>query len=199
MQKVIRKVEKKVKEILSGEATGHDWYHIDHVRTMALRIAKKEGGDLQIIELAALAHDIGDKKFHATKEIGQKATHKVLVDAGVPSDALAKIENIIDNVSFSGGKIPDSLEGKIVQDADRLYALGAIGIARAFAYGASKNRLIHDPETKSAPTSINHFYEKLLLLKDKMNTKTGRKIAKSRHAYMEKFLNQFYSEWNATD
>jgi uncharacterized protein len=196
---VIKNVEKRVKEILSGESTGHDWYHIDQVRTMALRIAEKEGGNKQIIEIAALAHDVGDKKFHATKEIGQKATRKVLKDAGVSEDTLKKIEDIIDNVSFSGGKIPESREGKIVQDADRLYALGAIGIARAFAYGASRNRLIHDPEIKGALTTINHFYEKLLLLKDKMNTKTGRTIAKSRHDYMEKFLKQFYAEWNATD
>lgn len=199
MKKVIRNVEMAVKKLLSGEATGHDWYHIDQVRTMALRIAKKEGGDRHIIEIAALAHDIGDKKFHATKEIGQKATRKVLKDAGVPGEELKKIESIIDNVSFSGGKIPASLEGKIVQDADRVYALGAIGIARAFATGASKRNPIHNPDEKGAQTTINHFYEKLLLLKDKMNTKTGRKIAKSRHAYMEKFLKQFYAEWEATD
>src|SRR5258708_1379745 len=117
MQKIIDRVEKKVRELLSGEATGHDWYHIDQVRKMALRIADKEGGYREIIELAALAHDIGDKKFHATKEIGQEATHKVLEDAGVTGDTLEKIEHIIDNVSFSGGKIPESLEGKIVQDA----------------------------------------------------------------------------------
>jgi uncharacterized protein len=199
MQKVIKSVEVAVKKLLSGESTGHDWYHIDHVRTMALRIAKKEGGNREIVEIAALAHDVGDKKFHATKEVGQKATRRLLVKAGVATDVLKKVEDIIDNVSFSGGKIPASLEGKIVQDADRLYALGAIGIARAFAYGASKNRLIHDPEINGALTTINHFYDKLLLLKDKMNTKTGRKIAKSRHVYIEKFLKQFYAEWNATD
>lgn len=211
MQETIKRVETRVREILTGESTGHDWYHIKQVRDMALRIAKEEGGDTEIIELAALAHDVGDRKFFASKEEGQAATRDVLVNAGVSTEAVEKIMCIIDTMSFSTGMVPDSLEGKIVQDADRLYALGAIGIARACAYGASKGRLIYDPEIspvlnmtkeeykKSTSPTINHFYEKLLLLKDSMNTKTGRKIAEGRHAFMEQFLDRFFKEWDAKD
>lgn len=197
MRKVVRAVEDTVKKLLARESTGHDWYHIDQVRTMALRISDTEGGDRVIIEIAALAHDVGDHKLHGSKEAGRKITCHVLEEAGLEGKLFDDVMHIIDTMSFSGGKVPDSLEGKIVQDADRLYALGAIGIARAFAYGGHKGRPIHDPVRKEA--TIDHFYEKLLLLKDKMNTKTGRKIAKSRHDYMERFLRQFYDEWKAVD
>ncbi len=197
MKNVIGKLEKNVQGILARESTGHDWYHIDQVRKMALRIAEKEGGDALVVEIAALAHDVGDHKLHGSKEVGRKITCRVLEVAGLERKMFDDVMHIIDTMSFSGGKVPDSLEGKIVQDADRLYALGAIGIARAFAYGGHKGRPIHDPKGKGA--TIDHFYEKLLLLQDKMNTKTGRKIARSRHDYMEKFLKRFYAEWNAED
>ena len=197
MREIIEKVEAQVKEILSNEATGHDWYHIAQVRDMALCIAAKEGGDTEMIELAALVHDVGDHKFYASHEEGEKATLAVLEAAGVPQDMTEKIMLIVNAVSFSGGKVPESLEGKVVQDADRMFALGAIGVARAFAYGGKKGRMIHDPAlSREAPTTINHFYEKLLCLKDMMNTKTGREIATERHAYLEGFLKQFYAEWN---
>ena len=198
MRDTISKVEAKVKEILSGETTGHDWYHIQQVRDLALRISEKEGGDMEIVELAALVHEIGDRKFYPDKSEGLTATQKVLVDAGVSDDVVERVMHIADTVSFSGGKIPESLEGKIVQDADRMVALGAIGIARAFAFGAKKDRMIYDPEKKNS-TTIQHFYDKLLLLKDKMNTKTGKEIARERHEYMEDFLKRFYAEWEGKD
>ncbi len=214
MQDILLRVEDKVKELLAGEATGHDWYHIKQVRDMALRIAETEGGNLPLIELAALAHDIGDRKFFGSEEEGEAVTRKVLVECGVPPEMLEKVMDIVHRVSFKGaGSIDDmqTLEGKIVQDADRLYALGAIGIARTFAYGGSKGRPIYDPsiapnlhKTKdsyyaSTSPTINHFYEKLLLLKDRMHTATGKKIAQERHAFMEEFLKRFMAEWDAKD
>jgi uncharacterized protein len=198
MRGTIEKVEQRVKEILSGESTGHDWYHIDQARTMALRIAEKEGSDKDIVELAALVHEIGDRKFYPDKAEGLAATRNVLEGADVPVDAIEKVMHIAETISFSGGKIPESLEGKIVQDADRMFALGAIGIARAFAFGGKKDRMIYDPEKKDA-TTIQHFYDKLLLLKEKMNTGTGKKIAQERHVYMEQFLKQFYAEWEGKE
>lgn len=200
MREVIERVEKRVKEILSGESTGHDWYHIDQVRKTALQIAEKEGGDKEIIELTALVHDVGDHKFFASKDEGQRITNKVLEECGVSVEVREKVMDIVTTMSFSTGKIPESLEGKIVQDADRVYALGAIGIARAFAFGGKKDRLIHDPsQPRDFPSTLNHFYDKLLLLKDKMNTATGKEIASGRHAYMEDFLEQFYSEWEGRE
>ncbi len=198
MKSVISNLEKKVKELLSNEATGHDWYHVDQVRKMALRIAEIEGGDKELIEIAALAHDVGDSKLHASKEVGRSVTLKVLHHAGVRGSVLKKVLHIIDTMAFSSGTVPNSLEGRIVQDADRLYALGAIGIARAFAFGGAKQRPLFDPEDR-AHSTIGHFYDKLLLIKDKMNTPTGRAFGKKRHAYLEKFLQQFYAEWSAQD
>lgn len=214
MPEVIRKVEQTTKELLFGEATGHDWYHVKQVRDMALRIADKEGGDKELIELAALAHDIGDRKLNASEEEGDALTVRVLTEAGASPEIVEKVMEIIRHISFKGAEVGDdmsSLEGNIVQDADRLYALGAIGIARAFAYGGAKNRVIFDPNVppekhaskdayyRSASGTINHFYEKLLLLKDRMKTKTGREIAEGRHAFMEEFLKRFYDEWEAKD
>jgi len=199
MRDVIERVEMRVKKLLSGESTGHDWYHIDHVRALALRIAEKEGGERDVVELGALAHEIGDRKFYPDKVEGLAATRKVLVDADVPPDIVVKVVHIADTISFSGGKIPTSLEGRIVQDADRMFALGAIGIARAFAYGGKKERMIHDPAAEHSLTTIGHFHEKLLRLKDTMNTATGKEIAQRRHRYMEDFLEQFHSEWESSD
>lgn len=198
MQKVIAALERQVQKLSGTETTGHDWHHANQVRNTALRIADEEGGDRVIIEIASLVHDVGDHKLYGSKEAGRKVTCQVLADAGVLSPVLEQVLHIVDTMSYSGGQVPESLEGKIVQDADRLFALGAIGVARAFAYGGSRSRPLHVPGDESAPSTINHFYEKLLLVKDKMNTRAGRAIAQQRHDFMEDFLKQFYDEWNAS-
>jgi len=200
-----------VKKQLENAEGGHDWFHIERVYKNALLIAKEEKCDLEVVQLAALLHDIADSKFHDGDEaIGPKTAKKFLEEENVSKETIAHVLAIIENISFKGGNFEQkfqSIELDIVQDADRLDAIGAIGIARTFNYGGFKNRAIYDPEINpnlsmskeeykntTAPT-INHFYEKLLLLKDKMNTPTGKKIAAERHAFMELFLNQFYSEW----
>tara|TARA_R110001632_G_scaffold19898_13_gene59890 strand:- start:4734 stop:5390 length:657 start_codon:yes stop_codon:yes gene_type:complete len=202
-----------VKETLEGAEGGHDWFHIERVYKNALLIAKGEKVDEFVLALGALLHDIADAKFHNGDEsIGPKKARAFLESQGVENDIIVHVENIILFISFksslgSGEKFT-SVELDVVQDADRLDAIGAIGIARCFNYGGFKNRSLYDPsiipnlsmtkeeyKNSTAPT-INHFYEKLLLLKDKMNTKTGRRIAADRHRYMEEFLQQFYNEWN---
>ncbi len=201
-----------VKETLEGAEAGHDWWHTNRVRNTAINIALKEGADLLVVEISALLHDIADSKFHdGDEEFGPKIAHDFLKDKPVSKERIEHILQIIRHVSFKnsfGIKTFDSLELQIVQDADRLDAIGAIGIARAFNYGGFKNRIFYDPETppqnyssgnayqrSNAPT-INHFYEKLLKLKDMMNTKTGRELAEERHQFMELFLKQFYKEWS---
>lgn len=206
---LISQTEAFVKERMSGEGTGHDWWHIYRVRKLAEKIAKTEGGDLVTIRLGALLHDIGDWKFHA-EGAGEKTTREWLEKMGAQEQLIQTVCDIVAHVSYKGGTNQEkmkTLEGEIVQDADRLDALGAIGIGRTFAYGGYKGRLMYDPamppkqfatleEFKNTKgTTINHFYEKLLLLKDKMNTKTGKKIAESRHQYLENFLKEFYAEW----
>ncbi len=202
-----------VKETLAGAEGGHDWYHIERVLNTARYIREKEGsGDLVTIELAALLHDISDAKFNGgDEEEGSRMAREFLEKLGLEQAKLEHIQNIIKHVSYKGGFAQDqisSIEFQIVQDADRLDAIGAIGIARAFNYGGFKNRPIHNPEMplqeykdskayhrSDAPT-INHFYEKLLKLKDLMNTATGKELAEERHAYMLQFLDQFYKEWD---
>lgn len=201
-----------VKEKLANAEGGHDWFHIQRVYKNALLIAKGETCDETVVKLGALLHDIADSKFHDGDEtVGPKVAREFLEGQGTSEDVIAHVIQIINNISFKGGnneKVFSSIELDIVQDADRLDAIGAIGIARAFNYGGFKNRPMHNPEiapklhmTKEeykssvAPT-INHFYEKLLLLKDKMNTPTGKEIAKKRHDYMQGFLAQFYAEWD---
>ena len=201
-----------VKKELENAEGGHDWFHIERVYKNAALIANGENCDILIVQLGALLHDIADSKFHDGDEtIGPKKAKLFLESKHVPENTIEHVINIIENISFKGGhetKKFSSLELDIVQDADRLDAIGAIGIARTFNYGGFKNRAIYNPEIKpnlnmskeeyknsDAPT-INHFYEKLLLLKDKMNTKTGKEIAAQRHEFMELFLNQFYDEWN---
>ena len=201
-----------VKKELENAEGGHDWFHIERVYKNAVLIANGENCDILIVQLGALLHDIADSKFHDGDEtIGPKKAKLFLESKHVPENTIEHVINIIENISFKGGhetKKFSSLELDIVQDADRLDAIGAIGIARTFNYGGFKNRAIYNPEitpnlkmnkeeykNSNAPT-INHFYEKLLLLKDKMNTKTGREIAAQRHEFMELFLYQFYSEWN---
>ena len=201
-----------VKKTLSGAEGGHDWFHIERVWKNAKLIASGEECDLEVVELAALLHDIADSKFHGgDEEIGPRKAREYLTAAGIDSKKANHIVAIIENVSFKGGhnaRNHSSIELDIVQDADRLDAIGAIGIARTFNYGGFKNRAMYDPSIapnlnmtkeeykKSTAPTINHFYEKLLLLKDLMNTESGKRIAEQRHQYMEGFLNQFYNEWN---
>jgi len=208
---LIRKTIAFVKQQLQNAEGGHDWFHIERVYKNALLIAKEEECSLLAVQLGALLHDIADSKFHGGDEtIGPKTARNFLQQQNVDGDTIAHVVNIIENISFKGGNFEkkfDSIELDIVQDADRIDALGAIGIARAFNYGGFKNRVLYNPEiaplnnmskeeykSNNNPT-INHFYEKLLLLKDKMNTPTGKKIALERHKYMEGFLSQFYAEW----
>ena len=202
-----------VKEQLANAEGGHDWFHIERVFNNALLISKTERVDKIVVSLAALLHDIADSKFHNGDEtIGPKIAREFLFNLNVDSAVIEHVINIIENISFKGGNVSRKFHSKeldVVQDADRLDAIGAIGIARCFNYGGFKNRQLYNPDIKpnlkmtkeeykvsTAPT-INHFYEKLLLLKDKMNTKTGLKIALQRHEYMECFLKQFYNEWEA--
>ena len=202
-----------VKETLEGAEGGHDWFHIERVYKNALLIAKEEKVDLFIVQLGALLHDIADAKFYDGDEsIGPIKAQEFLLSQQVEEEVIAHIENIILFISykssFDHSKSFSSPELNVIQDADRLDAIGAIGIARCFNYGGFKNRALYDPEIepnlkmtkevykKSNTPTINHFYEKLLLLKDKMNTKTGQLLAKERHVFMESFLHQFYDEWN---
>lgn len=201
-----------VKEKLKNTEGGHDWFHIERVYNNALNISKEENCDKMIVALGALLHDIADSKFHDGDEtVGPKLAWEFLEKQNVSEDSIIHVVNIIENISFKGGNFErkfSSIELDIVQDADRLDAIGAIGIARTFNYGGFKNRPLYNSEIapnlkmskeeykNSVSPTINHFYEKLLLLKDKMNTRTGRKIAEERHSYMEKFLEQFFAECN---
>jgi len=210
-QHIVEQSAAHVKQRLTGEGTGHDWWHIERVRRAAVLIAKQENADLFVVELAALLHDISDWKFHGGDEnAGPREARSWLEKIGVEKTVIDHVCEIIHDLSFKGAGVKAAMrtnEGMVVQDADRLDALGAIGIARAFAYGGHKNREIYNPdilptlhksfeEYKTANgTTINHFYEKLLLLKDLMNTPTARAIAEERHAYMEAFLARFMKEW----
>lgn len=204
-----------VKEQLKNAEGGHDWFHIERVYKNAQVIAAAEDCDLEVVTLAALLHDIADSKFHNGDEtIGPKVARAFLEANQVVPDTVDHVIAIIENISFKGGNFDQQFHSKelaIVQDADRLDAIGAIGIARTFNYGGFKNRALYDPEIKpnlsqtkeeykknEAPT-INHFYEKLLLLSDKMNTETGKKMAKKRHDFMVHFLAQFYAEWEGKE
>jgi uncharacterized protein len=200
-----------VKQKLENAEGGHDWFHIERVYKNALLIAQNEICNLEIVQLGALLHDIADSKFNNGDEtVGPKVAREFLESQKTSEEIINHVINIIENISFKGGNFENkftSIELEIVQDADRLDAIGAIGIARTFNYGGFKNRALYNPEivqnlnmskeeykNSEAPT-LNHFYEKLLLLKDKMNTETGKKIALERHQYMENFLSQFYAEW----
>lgn len=203
-----------VKLKLEGTESGHDWFHIERVWKLSLHIQEKEGGDKLVIELAALLHDIADPKFHNGDEtIATKIVTEFLNEQKVDSKTIDKVIFIIENMSFKNrNDAPRDLplELKIVQDADRLDAIGAIGIARTFNFGGYKNNLMYHPDIepklaqskeeykKSNGTTINHFYEKLLLLKDLLNTKTAKEIAEHRHQFMLQFLDEFYKEWNVT-
>lgn len=214
-ENTINKTKAFVKETLVNAEGGHDWFHTQRVYNNALLIAKNEPVDVFIVSLGALLHDIADSKFHDGDEtIGSKIAREFLFNLNVDSLIIEHVVNIIENISFKSSlstnksKRFTSIELNVIQDADRLDAIGAIGIARCFNYGGFKNRALYNPDIKpnlnmnkseyknsTAPT-INHFYEKLLLLKDKMNTKTGKQIAHERHNFMLSFLDQFYKEWN---
>ena len=208
---ILKKASETIREVLGNDGAGHDWWHIYRVVKTAKRINKTEKANEFIVELAAWLHDIADHKYHnGDHNMGPKVARRWMESEHIEEEVIDKVENIIKEISYKGAEVStpmSSLEGKIVQDADRLDAIGAIGIARTFAYGGSRNRLMYDPairpelhddfenyKNSSAPT-INHFYEKLLLLKDRMNTETGKQLAIERHHYMEGFLAQFYSEW----
>jgi len=209
---IIKKTISFVKQELKNAEGGHDWFHTERVYKNALLISKTEDVDLLVVQLAALLHDIADSKFHNGDEtIGPKKAFSFLETLNIETKTIEHTIKIIENVSFKGGNFNPSFSSKelqIVQDADRLDAIGAVGIARTFNYGGFKNRALYDPsispklnmskeeyKNSTAPT-INHFYEKLLLLANKMNTISAKQIAKSRHAFMEQFLEQFYDEWN---
>ena len=201
-----------VKEKLEGAEAGHDWFHIERVWKLSKKIAEKEGGNLEVIELSALLHDIADPKFHNGDEtLALKISKDFLEEIHVNAELIEQVLFVIKNISFKNrAEAPENppLELQIVQDADRLDAIGAIGIARTFNFGGFKNNLMYHPEIKpnlgmnkeeykkSNGTTINHFYEKLLLLKDLMNTETAKRIASERHDFMLQFLDEFYKEWN---
>lgn len=201
-----------VKQELHNAEGGHDWFHIERVWKNAINIAIQEAADILIVQLGALLHDIADSKFNSgDEELGPAKSRSFLQSLGVAESTIQHVENIIRHISFKGGNFNAAFKSKeldIVQDADRLDALGAIGIARAFNYGGYKGRELYNPavapnlnmtkeeyKNTTAPT-LNHFYEKLLLLKGLMNTETGKRMAEERHAYMEGYLQQFYKEWN---
>jgi len=211
-QQIISNTEAFVKSTLENAEGGHDWFHILRVWNNAKLIAQHENVDSFIVELGALLHDIADSKFHNGDEtIGPKIAREFLESQFIEESVIIHIQKIVSNISYKGGNFEQkftSPELDVVQDADRLDAIGAVGIARCFNYGGFKNRPLYNPDVppnlnmskeeyknSEAPT-INHFYEKLLLLKDRMNTVTGKKIAEERHLYMETFLQQFYNEWD---
>lgn len=213
-REVIQSVAHEVRMRLQGEGSGHDWWHVLRVWNMAKHLCEQERADFFVVELAALLHDVADWKFHDGDDtVGPRVAREILEEQDVDSHVVDHVANIISTMSFKGAGVVtpmETLEGKIVQDADRLDAIGAIGIARTFAYGGNKNREMYNPEQK--PTmhdskdayfsggshTINHFYEKLLLLKDRMNTNAAKQIAEGRHRFMEEYLERFYREWEGT-
>ena len=211
-KKLIEKTRLYVEKELADDGSGHDWWHVYRVWSIAKKIAQKENADQTIVELAALLHDIADWKFNDGDEsVGSRQVAAWLNKNGVDPGLVDKVCEIISTLSYKGAGVATpmrTIEGKIVQDADRLDAIGAVGIARTFAYGGNKNRLMYHP--KEAPVmhesferyknnkghTINHFHEKLLLLKDRMNTESAKKLAEQRHLFMENYLDRFHKEWD---
>ena len=208
---IVRRTAEYVRSQMADDATGHDWWHVWRVWQTAKQLAEREGADQYAVELAALLHDVADWKLHdGDLSAGPKAAREWLQELDVDESVIAHVCEIVGGISFKGAGVDTpmaTIEGRCVQDADRLDAIGAVGIARCFAFGGAKNRLIYDPEhppelhdsfeayrTKSGP-SINHFYEKLLLLKDRMQTDFGRELAAERHRFLEAYLKQFFAEW----
>lgn len=210
---IINKTVKFVRKKLEGEGSGHDWWHVYRVWQTAKSISKKEKSDLFIVELGALLHDIADWKFcDGDETVGPKIAGKWLTSQKLDAEYIKTVQEIIEDVSFKGAGVKKKIrlkEGEIVQDADRLDAMGAIGIARCFAYGGFRKREMYNPDVKPAKhktaeeykkntsSSVNHFYEKLFLLKDLMNTKTAKKIALKRHKFMKNYLDEFFKEWKS--
>lgn len=210
-EKILQEVATYVERKLSGEGSGHDWWHIVRVRKLAEKLALAEGGDSFICQLAALVHDLVDDKLVADEGLALAEVRDLLTRVGVAANQTDQVLTIIQSISYKGGNqnhLDLTLEGQIVQDADRLDAMGAIGVARTMAYSGHHQRIIHDPEVavrqnmtldqyrSHQGTAITHFYEKLLLLKDLMNTKTAKELAKGRHAFLEAYLDQFFAEWD---
>ncbi len=211
-EEVLRRTEHFIREQHAHDSSGHDWWHIARVRASALTIGRAEQADLYIVELAALLHDIADWKFHGGDDTaGPRAARQWLESLAVAAETIDHVCDIIATLSFKGAKVATpmrSLEGRVVQDADRLDAIGAVGIARTFAYGGHAGQPMHDPDMSpeahatfadyktKRTTTINHFHEKLLLLMDRMNTDAGRRLAVARHKFMEQFLKQFDDEWH---
>jgi uncharacterized protein len=204
-------IAKSVEELCKNDSSGHDWWHIHRVVNLAMLIGKADGADLHLVETAALLHDLDDWKLSESNHENLPNARKLLAENGASKEFIEKVVTIINEVSFKGAGVetkPSSIEAMVVQDADRLDAIGAIGIARTFAYGGYKNQPLHNPDLKprlhkdfeaykkTRTSTINHFYEKLLLLKDRLNTKTAKQLAAQRHQFMEQFLDQFYAEWN---
>lgn len=211
-EEILQAVAQYVEQVMSGEGSGHDWWHIVRVRNMAERLALAEGADTFICQLAALVHDLADDKLVADEAEGLAQVRQLLAENSVSQKDIEQVMTIIQNMSYKGGSQHHqtlSLEGQVVQDADRLDAIGAIGIARTMAYSGNKNRIIHDPTIgvreemtleeyrSNQGSAIAHFYEKLLKLKDLMNTETAKKLAQGRHDFLERYLEQFYAEWDA--
>ena len=214
-QSWIDQTREHVRNTLAEDSSGHDWYHVERVWRNAVRIGRSEQADMTVVELAALLHDVADWKFHdGDLEAGARASRAWLESLQVPEEIIAQVCEIVLHLSFKGAAVkehPLPLTGQVVQDADRLDAIGAIGIARAFAYGGHAGRAMYDPEVppelhasfaayknNKGPT-INHFHEKLLLLKDRFHTPTARRLAQERHAFMEEFLARFHAEWDGQD
>lgn len=212
---LVQRAAEFARATLQGDSSGHDWWHVWRVWQSALRLGQLEGADLEVVQLAALLHDIADWKFHDGDETaGPRVARAWLMENGAGEQLCDQVAAIIDSLSFKGAGVDTSmatLEGRVVQDADRLDAIGAIGVARAFAFGGHRGRFMHDPTVPPTPhdsfasykknsgPTINHFYEKLLLLKDRMQTTTGRQIADRRHAFLQAFLDQFLAEWDGAD
>lgn len=210
---LVDRVAERVKARFLAESSGHDWYHIQRVWRLALQIAGQEGANREVAELGALLHDIADWKFHGGDDsVGPREAARLLTELGAAPEVIAQVVDIVATISFKGAGVQTAmrtLEGKCVQDADRLDAIGAIGIARCFAYGGHAGRLIYDPEVPpvmhataeaykaSKGHSLNHFHEKLFLLKDRMNTATGKALAEERHRYMQGFVSRFLDEWGS--
>jgi uncharacterized protein len=211
---IIQKTEEYIKQEFQADSSGHDWWHIYRVWKNALTISEHENADAFIVELAALLHDLDDWKFNTSEDETPRRAQAWMESCGVDSQINARVCEIITHISYKGAGVENKMnlpEGFIVQDADRLDAIGAIGIGRAFAYGGYKNRMMYDPDSppemhatfdqykNSKSATINHFYEKLLLLKDMMNTATAKKIAEQRHEVMLRYLDQFMQEWEGKD
>jgi uncharacterized protein len=211
MNTSVEKIQKLVKDKFLNQEGSHDWFHIERVYNLSIHLHEKEGGDKLIIELAALLHDISDHKYNGGNwQAGAKVAIEIMMQVGISNEIAEKVAQVISHVSFKGAHVNDeveTVEAKIVQDADRLDAIGAIGIARAFSYGGSKNRPLYDPDikpilhlskeeyAKSVSHTVNHFYEKLFLIKDLMKTQSGKELAENRHQLMQNFIANFYEEW----